>query len=146
MATGKSTSSIRKNRKLVIVGDGMCGKTCLLFAFKDDRFIPSHDATIFDTYVADIQVDGKTVEYFDRFRSRAEKKEQWKFLSDRFGAVRHRRSRRLRSSSSTFLSRHERRADLFQRRQSRFCDQCHGEMASGSATFLWAMSGDSSGL
>lgn len=54
-------ASVRKNRKLVIVGDGMCGKTCLLFAFKDDRFIPSHDATIFDTYVADIQVDGKTV-------------------------------------------------------------------------------------
>ena len=53
--------SVRKNRKLVIVGDGMCGKTCLLFAFKDDRFIPTHDATIFDTYVADIQVDGKTV-------------------------------------------------------------------------------------
>ena len=53
----------RKSRKLVIVGDGMCGKTCLLFAFKDDRFIPSHDATIFDTYVADIQVDGKTVNF-----------------------------------------------------------------------------------
>jgi small GTP-binding protein len=60
MATNKN-GSIRKSRKLVIVGDGMCGKTCLLFAFKDDRFIPSHDDTIFDTYVADIQVDGKTV-------------------------------------------------------------------------------------
>jgi small GTP-binding protein len=60
MATTKNTS-IRRNRKLVIVGDGMCGKTCLLFAFKDDRFIANHDATIFDTYVADIQVDGKTV-------------------------------------------------------------------------------------
>ena len=58
MATNKN---IRKHRKLVIVGDGMCGKTCLLFAFKDDRFIPSHDATIFDTYVADIQVDGQIV-------------------------------------------------------------------------------------
>jgi small GTP-binding protein len=54
-------ASVGKNKKLVIVGDGMCGKTCLLFAFKDDRFIPTHDATIFDTYVADIQVDGKTV-------------------------------------------------------------------------------------
>ncbi|CAF4927139.1 unnamed protein product, partial [Rotaria magnacalcarata] len=70
--------NIRKSRKLVIVGDGMCGKTCLLFAFKDDRFIPTHDATIFDTYVADIQVDGKTIdlalfdtagqEDFDRLR------------------------------------------------------------------------------
>jgi small GTP-binding protein len=56
--------SIRKNKKLVIVGDGMCGKTCLLFAFKDDRFITNHDATIFDTYVADIHVDGKTVKKY----------------------------------------------------------------------------------
>ncbi|CAF1075418.1 unnamed protein product [Adineta ricciae] len=70
--------SVRKSRKLVIVGDGMTGKTCLLFAFKDDKFIPTHDATIFDTYVADIQVDGKTIdlalfdtagqEDFDRLR------------------------------------------------------------------------------
>ncbi len=59
--TMNRNGSVRKNKKLVIVGDGMSGKTCLLFAFKDDRFIPSHDATIFDTYVADIQVDGKTV-------------------------------------------------------------------------------------
>ena len=60
MATGKN-GTIRKSKKLVIVGDGMSGKTCLLSAFKDDRFIPMHDATIFDTYVADIQVDGKIV-------------------------------------------------------------------------------------
>ena len=61
MATGRSRSSMRKNSQLVIVADGMCGKTSLLVAFKDDRFIPSHDATIFDTYVPDIQVDGETV-------------------------------------------------------------------------------------
>lgn len=60
MATVKRLN-VRINRKLVIVGDGMCGKTCLLYAFKDDRFIPNHDATIFDTYVADIQIDGITV-------------------------------------------------------------------------------------
>ena len=62
--------TLRKNKKLVIVGDGMCGKTCLLYAFKDDRFIPNHDATIFDTYVADIQVDDKTVNicFFFEFR------------------------------------------------------------------------------
>jgi small GTP-binding protein len=60
MAT-KKKGTLRRNKKLVIVGDGMCGKTCLLFAFKEDKFIPTHDATIFDTYVADIQVDGNTV-------------------------------------------------------------------------------------
>ncbi|CAF1005321.1 unnamed protein product [Rotaria magnacalcarata] len=62
MTTNHMNRNVRKHRKLVIVGDGMCGKTCLLFAFKDDRFIPTHDATIFDTYVADIQVDGKTID------------------------------------------------------------------------------------
>lgn len=56
-----ANGNARKSRKLVVVGDGMCGKTCLLIAFKDDRFIPTHDATIFDTYVADIQIDGKAV-------------------------------------------------------------------------------------
>jgi small GTP-binding protein len=53
--------SIQKSRKLVVVGDGMSGKTCLLFAFKDDEFNSDHVPTVFDTYVAEIEVDGKTV-------------------------------------------------------------------------------------
>ena len=61
--TTRRNGTIRRNKKLVIVGDGMCGKTCLLFAFKEDKFIANHDATIFDTYVADIQVDGHTVNH-----------------------------------------------------------------------------------
>ncbi|CAF1577362.1 unnamed protein product [Adineta steineri] len=70
--------SIQKSRKLVVVGDGMSGKTCLLFAFKNDEFSSDHVPTIFDTYVAEIEVDGKTVdlalfdtagqEDFDRLR------------------------------------------------------------------------------
>ena len=59
--TTLKNSNLIVNRKLVVVGDGMCGKTCLLYAFKDDRFIPNHDATVFDTYVAEIQIDGITV-------------------------------------------------------------------------------------
>ena len=51
----------QKSRKLVVVGDGMSGKTCLLFAFKDDEFNSDHVPTVFDTYVAEIEVDGKTV-------------------------------------------------------------------------------------
>jgi GTPase SAR1 family protein len=50
-----------KYRKLVVVGDGMCGKTCLLLAFKNDEFIPTHEATVFDTYPVDIPVDKKVV-------------------------------------------------------------------------------------
>ena len=69
-------SAIRK--KLVIVGDSDCGKTCLLFSFAcnkfPEEFVPRH----FDSYVACIKVDGKTVELafwdtidqeeYDRFR------------------------------------------------------------------------------
>ncbi len=39
-------------------------KTCLLFAFKDNQFIPTHNATVSNTYTADVQVDGKTVSSF----------------------------------------------------------------------------------
>jgi GTPase SAR1 family protein len=53
--------SIEKTRKLVVVGDGMCGKTCLLYAFMHKSFDPSHTPTIFDTYAIDIQVDEKKV-------------------------------------------------------------------------------------
>ncbi|KAF7721030.1 GTP-binding protein Rho1 [Apophysomyces ossiformis] len=68
------------SRKVVIVGDGACGKTCLLtvFAhgeFPEGQYIP----TIFDSFVKDITVDGKRVglalwdtagqEDFDRLRT-----------------------------------------------------------------------------
>ena len=51
----------QKSRKLVTVGDGASGKTCLLFAFKDDEFHENHVPTVFDTYVSEIEFDGKTV-------------------------------------------------------------------------------------
>lgn len=57
--TQNNSSEIHK--KLVIVGDRCCDKASLLFAFKDDRFIPDYDATIFDIYVAGIKVDEKMV-------------------------------------------------------------------------------------
>jgi GTPase SAR1 family protein len=63
MATSKN-GSIRKRRNLIIIGDGMCGKTSLLFAFKDNRFIPTHNPTVSNTYTADVQVGGKTVSSF----------------------------------------------------------------------------------
>jgi len=52
---------IEKTRKLVVVGDGMCGKTSLLYAFMHKAFDPLHIPTIFDTYAADIEVDDKKV-------------------------------------------------------------------------------------
>ncbi|KAM7295558.1 ras-like GTP-binding protein Rho1 [Ixodes scapularis] len=53
-------AAIRK--KLVIVGDGACGKTCLLIVFSKDQFPELYVPTVFENYVADIEVDGKQVE------------------------------------------------------------------------------------
>lgn len=67
MATDQR-SSVQKPRKLVIVGDGMCGKTCLLFAFKDDEFSTDHVPTLFDSYVAEIEVDNNIVSESEKNR------------------------------------------------------------------------------
>jgi len=52
--------SVRK--KLVVVGDGECGKTSLLITFSKDEFPERYDPTVFETYVADIEVEGRPVE------------------------------------------------------------------------------------
>lgn len=52
-------AAIRK--KLVIVGDGACGKTCLLIVFSKDQFPEVYVPTVFENYVADIEVDGRQV-------------------------------------------------------------------------------------
>nr|XP_045014878.1 transforming protein RhoA-like isoform X2 [Jaculus jaculus] len=44
-------AAIRK--KLVIVGDGACGKTCLLIVFSKDRFPEMYVPTVFENYVED---------------------------------------------------------------------------------------------
>jgi len=50
-------------RKLVMVGDGACGKTSLLYVFTKDEMPTSYVPTIFDNYVADMEVEnGKQVE------------------------------------------------------------------------------------
>merc|ERR1711936_378972 len=49
-------------KKLVIVGDGTCGKTCLLIVFSKDEFPEVYVPTVFENYVADIEVDQKSVE------------------------------------------------------------------------------------
>ena len=57
-------AAIRK--KLVIVGDGACGKTCLLIVFSKDQFPEVYVPTVFENYVADIEVDGKQVKIIKR--------------------------------------------------------------------------------
>jgi GTPase SAR1 family protein len=63
----KRMAAIRK--KLVIVGDGACGKTCLLIVFSKDQFPEVYVPTVFENYVADIEVDGKQVRIQQFFKN-----------------------------------------------------------------------------
>ncbi|CCH41789.1 GTP-binding protein [Wickerhamomyces ciferrii] len=49
-------------RKLVIVGDGACGKTSLLYVFTLGEFPTEYHPTVFENYVTDCRVDGKAVQ------------------------------------------------------------------------------------
>ncbi|CAO3631200.1 unnamed protein product [Cunninghamella echinulata] len=66
-------------RKIVVVGDGSCGKTSLLNVFTKGVFPKEYIPTLFDNEVHDITIDGQTVELslwdtagqeeFDRLRT-----------------------------------------------------------------------------
>ncbi|SPO28640.1 probable RHO1 - GTP-binding protein of the rho subfamily of ras-like proteins [Ustilago trichophora] len=49
-------------KKLVVVGDGGCGKTCLLIVYSQNRFPEEYVPTVFENYVPIIQFEGKTIE------------------------------------------------------------------------------------
>lgn len=49
-------------RKLVVVGDGTCGKTSLLLTFTKKEFPEIHIPTIFDTDYTDMEIDGKIIQ------------------------------------------------------------------------------------
>jgi len=66
-------------RKLVLLGDGACGKTSLLNVFTRGFFPTVYEPTVFENYIHDIYIDNKQVELslwdtagqeeFDRLRS-----------------------------------------------------------------------------
>ena len=63
----RKMATIRK--KLVIVGDGAYGKTCLLVMFSRDEFPESYIPTVFEVSVADLTVNGRKVGQISTFES-----------------------------------------------------------------------------
>ncbi|KAI9317769.1 small GTPase-binding protein [Dichotomocladium elegans] len=60
MLDSSFAAAIRK--KLVVVGDGGCGKTSLLVVYRRGAFPERYVPTVFENYIANVQIDNKLVQ------------------------------------------------------------------------------------
>ncbi|CAG5132620.1 unnamed protein product [Candidula unifasciata] len=49
-------------RKLVVIGDGTCGKTCLLIVYTNNQFPQTYLPTVFETFVKDLVVNDRQIQ------------------------------------------------------------------------------------
>ncbi len=52
-------SAVRK--KLVIIGDGACGKTCLLIVFRNNQYPEVYVPTVFENYIEEIEINDRLI-------------------------------------------------------------------------------------
>ncbi|GAU94182.1 hypothetical protein RvY_06007 [Ramazzottius varieornatus] len=62
MSSGQMEDRASMRKKLIVVGDGACGKTCLLYRFAKDDFLTEYVPTVFESMAASLEVDGSIME------------------------------------------------------------------------------------